>query len=240
MEDLNDIYFFASVVQYGGFSAAARTIGGEKSRLSRRVAALEKRLGVRLLQRTTRALALTEAGQRFFERCRAAVEGAQAAYDSVAELKKEPSGLVRLSSPVLLTQRCLAHALPGYMTSHPKVSVYVEATDRTVNVIEERFDIAIRAKPVVESVAGLVAKTFGSSQRVLVPSRWSASAPAAFTTPGARLQSASVSRNARSSWERLERSDLHLRLAFHVEGARAFELDASVRHATDELPAARR
>jgi DNA-binding transcriptional LysR family regulator len=170
MEDLNDIYFFASVVQYGGFSAAARTIGVEKTRLSRRVAALEKRLGVRLLQRTTRALALTEAGQRFFERCVATVEGAQAAYDSVAELRREPAGLVRLSSPVLLAQRCLAHVLPGYMTAYPKVSVFLEATDRTVNVIEERFDIAIRAKPAIEDTAGLVAKTLGHSQRVLVVS----------------------------------------------------------------------
>src|SRR5580693_4837503 len=168
MEDLNDIYFFVSVVQHGGFSAAARIIGVEKTRLSRRIAALEKRLGVRLLQRTTRALALTEAGRRFFERCVATVEGAQAAFDSVAELRREPAGLVRLSSPVLLTQRCLAHVLPGYMTVHPKVSVFVEATDRTVNVIEERFDIAIRAKPVIEDVAGLVAKTLGNSQRVLV------------------------------------------------------------------------
>ena len=168
MEDLNDIYFFASVVQHGGFSAAARRIGVEKTRLSRRIAALEKRLGVRLLQRTTRALALTDAGQRFFERCVATVEGAQAAYDSVAELRREPAGLVRLSSPALLAQRCLAYALPGYMTMHPKVSVFVEATDRTVNVIEERFDIAIRALPVIEDVAGLVAKTLGNSQRVLV------------------------------------------------------------------------
>jgi len=170
MEDLNDIYYFASVVQYGGFSAAARTIGVEKTRLSRRISGLEKRLGVRLLQRTTRALALTEGGKRFFERCVATVEGAQAAYDSVAELRREPVGLVRISSPVLLTQRCLAHALPGYMTAHPKVSVFVEPTDRTVNVIEERFDIAIRAKPVIEDVAGLVAKTLGNSQRVLVVS----------------------------------------------------------------------
>jgi DNA-binding transcriptional LysR family regulator len=170
MEDLNDIYFFASVVQHGGFSAAARRIGVEKTRLSRRVAALEKRLGVRLLQRTTRALALTEAGQRFFEQCVATVEGAQAAYDSVAQMRREPAGLVRLSSPVLLAQQCLAHALPGYMTTHPKVSVFVEATDRTVDVIEERFDIAIRAKPAIEDVAGLVAKTLGNSQRVLVVS----------------------------------------------------------------------
>jgi DNA-binding transcriptional LysR family regulator len=171
MEDLNDLYFFASVVQYGGFSAAARTIGVEKTRLSRRIAALEKRLGVRLLQRTTRALAFTEAGQRFYDRCLATVEGAQAAFDSVAELRREPAGLVRLSSPVLLTQRCLAHALPGYMAKHPKVSVFVEPTDRTVNVIEERFDIVIRAKPVIDDVAGLVAKTLGNSQRVMVVSR---------------------------------------------------------------------
>jgi DNA-binding transcriptional LysR family regulator len=170
MEDLNDIYFFASVVEYGGFSAAARRIGVEKTRLSRRIAALEKRLGVRLLQRTTRALALTEAGQRFFERCVATVDGAQAAYDSVAELRREPAGLVRLSSPVLLAQRCLAHVLPGYMTTNPKVSVFVDATDRTVNVIEERFDITIRATPMIEDVAGLVAKTLGNSQRVLVVS----------------------------------------------------------------------
>jgi DNA-binding transcriptional LysR family regulator len=171
MEDLNDLYFFASVVQYRGFSAAARTIGVEKTRLSRRVAALEKRLGVRLLQRTTRALALTEAGQRFYDRCLATVEGAQAAFDSVAELRREPAGLVRLSSPVLLTQRCLAHALPGYMAKHPKVSVFAEPTDRTVNVIEERYDIVIRAKPVIEDVAGLVAKTLGNSQRAMVVSR---------------------------------------------------------------------
>src|SRR6202008_3158421 len=137
MEDLNDLYFFTSVVRYGGFSAAARTIGVEKTRLSRRVAALERRLGVRLLQRTTRSLALTEAGQRFFERSVATVEEAQAAYDSVAELRREPAGLVRLSSPVLLAQRCLAHALPGYMAANPKVSIFVEATDRAVNVIEE-------------------------------------------------------------------------------------------------------
>jgi DNA-binding transcriptional LysR family regulator len=168
MEDLNDIYFFASVVRYGGFSAAARTIGVEKTRLSRRIAALEKRLGVRLLQRTTRALALTDAGQRFFDRCVTTVEEAREAYDSVAQLRREPAGLVRLSSPVLLAQRCLAHALPGYMKANPKVLVHVEATDRTVNVIEERIDIAIRAKPVIEDVAGLVAKTLGYSERVLV------------------------------------------------------------------------
>src|SRR5580693_10142570 len=116
MEDLNDIYFFASVVQYGGFSAAARIIGVEESRLSRRIAALEKRLGVRLLRRTTRALALTDAGQRFFDRCVTTVEEAQKAYDSVAQLRREPAGLVRLGGPVLLAQS--AHKTSGCDPRH--------------------------------------------------------------------------------------------------------------------------
>src|ERR1041385_6075043 len=113
MEDLNDIYFFASVVQYGGFSAAARTIGIEKTRLSRRIAALEKRLGVRLLQRTTRALSLTEAGQRFFERCVATVEGAQAAYDSVAELRREACMARSAQQPSLADAGVSGSRAPG-------------------------------------------------------------------------------------------------------------------------------
>jgi DNA-binding transcriptional LysR family regulator len=207
MDDLNDIYFFASVAQYGGFSAAARTIGVEKTRLSRRIAALEKRLGVRLLQRTTRALALTEAGQRFFERSVATVEGAQAAFDSVAELRREPAGLVRISSPVLLTQRCLAHVLPGYMTAHPKVSVFVEATDRTVNVIEERFDIAIRARSAIEDVAGLPKfDTVTSTDDVFDGgARWN------LTNPESRTQHIQLK-------PRLVTSDLRVRLQAAIRG----------------------
>lgn len=170
MEDLNDLYFFASVVQHNGFSAAARATGIEKTRLSRRVADLEKRLGVRLLQRSTRSLALTDAGRRFYERCQAAVEGAQAAYDSVAELQKEPSGTVRLACPIVLAQSYLAPILPGYMASHPKVSLLIDATDRDVNLIEERFDLALRARPQIDDVAGLVAKTLGTARRILVAS----------------------------------------------------------------------
>ncbi len=90
-------YFFSAVVEHNGFSAAARAIGVEKTRLSRRVANLEKRLGVRLLHRSTRTMALTEAGERFYERCVAAVEGAQAAYESIADLRKEPAGTASVS-----------------------------------------------------------------------------------------------------------------------------------------------
>jgi DNA-binding transcriptional LysR family regulator len=170
MEDLNDLYFFASVAQHGGFSAAARVIGVEKSRLSRRVADLERRLGVRLLQRSTRNLALTEAGQRFYVQCVAAVEGVQAAYESVAELRKEPAGTVRVACPVVMAQSYLAPILPGYLATHPKVEVVIDATDREVNLIEERFDLALRACPQIEEVAGLVARNLGSARRILTAS----------------------------------------------------------------------
>src|SRR5262245_23062566 len=120
MDDLNDLFFFSAVVEHKGFSTAARAIDVEKTRLSRRVAALEKRMGVRLLQRSTRTVALTEAGERFYERCQAVVDGARAAYDSISELKKEPTGNIRVSCPLVLAQNFVAPILPGFMASHPK------------------------------------------------------------------------------------------------------------------------
>lgn len=170
MDDLNALFYFAAVVQHRGFSAAARATGLEKTRLSRRVAALEKRLGVRLLQRSTRTLQPTEAGERFYERCVAALEGAHAAYESIAELRKEPTGTVRLSCPVVLAQSYLAPILPAYMASHPKVTVVLDASDRQVNLVEERFDVALRARAHIEEAAGLVAKELGSARLVLVAS----------------------------------------------------------------------
>lgn len=170
MDDFNDLYFFAAVVQHNGFSAAARATGVEKTRLSRRVAELEQRVGVRLLQRSTRRLALTEAGERFYARCAAAVEEAGAAYDSLAELQKEPAGMVRLSCPVVMAQSYLAPLLPEYLEQHPKVKVFLEATDRSVNLIEERFDLALRTLPQADGEAGLVARTLGNARRIMVAS----------------------------------------------------------------------
>jgi DNA-binding transcriptional LysR family regulator len=170
VDDFNDLFFFAAVVQHNGFTAAARATGVEKTRLSRRVAKLERRLGVRLLQRSTRTVALTEAGQRFYARCAAAVEGAQAAYDSLAELQAEPSGKVRLSCPVVMAQTYLAPILPSYLARHPKVSLFLEATDRSVNQIEERFDLVLRARPQMDADAGMVVKSLGTARRILVAS----------------------------------------------------------------------
>lgn len=170
MEDLNDLAFFSAVVQHNGFSAASRATGIEKSKLSRRVGELERRIGARLLQRSTRKLSLTEAGQRFYAQCSAAVDSANAAYDSVAALQREPSGVVRLSSPVVTTQAYLAPILPGFLAAYPKVRVFVDSTNRLTDLIEERFDLALRARAEHQEEMGLVGVTLGIVPRVLVAS----------------------------------------------------------------------
>jgi len=102
MQDLNDLLFFAKVVEHGGFNAASRQLGIPKSRLSRRVAELESRLGVRLMQRTTRRLALTEVGAQYYQHCQAMLAEAEAAAETIARHTAEPRGLVRVSCPELL------------------------------------------------------------------------------------------------------------------------------------------
>ena len=165
--DLNDLRFFASVVEHGGFSAAGRALGVPKSRLSKRVALLEERLGVRLLQRTTRRFAVTEIGERFLAHCRAMLEEAQAAQDVVDEVRAEPRGIVRVSCPISLAQTVVAHVLPDFLAAYPKVQARLVATDRRVDVINEGFDIAIRVRSKLDADAALVLRTFGQSRVLL-------------------------------------------------------------------------
>jgi DNA-binding transcriptional LysR family regulator len=170
LQDLNDLYFFAAVVEHGGFSAAGRALGVPKSRLSKRVAQLEERLGVRLLQRTTRRFMVTEVGERFYAHCRAVLEEAQAAQDAVDELRAEPRGVVRLSCPVSLTQTVLAYLLPDFLALYPKMQVRVTSSDRRVDVIGEGYDLAIRVRNKLDTDANLVMRSFGHSRTKLVAS----------------------------------------------------------------------
>lgn len=170
LQDLNDLYFFAAVVEHGGFSAAGRALGVPKSRLSKRVAQLEERLGVRLLQRTTRRFVVTEVGERFYAHCRAVLEEAQAAQDAVDELRAEPRGVVRLSCPVSLSQTVLAWLLPDFLAMYPKMQVRLVSGDRRVDVIGEGFDLAIRVRSNLDSDANLVIRTFGQARTTLVAS----------------------------------------------------------------------
>ncbi len=170
LQDLNDLYFFAAVVEHGGFSAAGRALGVPKSRLSKRVAQLEERLGVRLLQRTTRRFVITEVGERFYAHCRAVLEEAQAAQDAVDELRAEPRGVVRLSCPVSLAQTVLTHLLPDFLEQYPKMQVRLTASNHRVDVIGEGYDLAIRVRAKLDTDANLVIRTFGQSRTTLVAS----------------------------------------------------------------------
>ncbi|MBI3144062.1 MAG: LysR family transcriptional regulator [Pseudogulbenkiania sp.] len=170
MRDLNDLLFFAKVVEHGGFNAASRVLGIPKSRLSRRVAGLEEQLGVRLLQRTTRKLALTEVGASFYEHCQAMLAEADAAEESISRVTAEARGLIRVSCPELLAKTLLGPLLPRFMQRHPQVRLLLEATNRRVDLIEEGIDVALRVRNVIEDSASLVARRFGINLQLLVAS----------------------------------------------------------------------
>jgi DNA-binding transcriptional LysR family regulator len=169
MRDLNDLNFFAAVVANGGFSAASRALGLPKSRISRRVAALEAQLGVRLLERSTRRFKVTEVGQDVYRHARAVLSEAEAITEVVARLTAEPQGLVRVSCPLGL-DRLLAGYLPQFLAAHPKLRLQVLVTNRRVDVIDEGVDIAVRVREQLDTDADLQVKIIGRSGQVMVAS----------------------------------------------------------------------
>ncbi|KZE35090.1 DNA-binding transcriptional LysR family regulator [Crenobacter luteus] len=170
MQDLNDFFYFAKVVECGGFMAAGRRLGVPKSRLSRRVAELEARLGVRLLHRTTRRLALTEVGESFYRHCEAMLAEAEAAEETIARVTAEPRGPVRVSCPEMLAKTLLAPHLPRFLAAYPQVRLLLEVTGRPVDLIEEGIDVAIRVRSRIDDSASLVARPLGISRVELVAS----------------------------------------------------------------------
>lgn len=168
MMDLNDFAYFAAVVEHGGFTAASRATGVDKARLSRHVAALEERLRVRLLQRSTRSVVLTQAGKSFYEGCMLVIDGARVACESVLEFQREPSGTIRIGSPVIIAQNFLAPILPRYLAANPKVSVVIESTDRPLHPLEDRFDVILSAQAQFPDSSSLVAREIGRIRRILV------------------------------------------------------------------------
>jgi len=170
MQDLNDLFYFSIVVEKNGFAAAGRALDIPKSRLSRRIAQLEERLGVRLLQRSTRRFAVTDAGQRFYRHCQAVMAEAQAAEEAVAQLTTEPRGLVRMSCPVSFTQNLMASILPGFMEKYPQVKLLVLSTNRRIDLINEGVDVALRVRFKLDTDSDLVIRSFGHSHSLLVAS----------------------------------------------------------------------
>src|SRR3954468_23297171 len=168
--DLNDLRYFALIVDNGGFTAAERITRITKSKLSRRIALLEEQIGVRLLQRSTRRLALTEAGKVFYDHCAAMIVEADAAREAVEQLRSEPSGTIRMTCPVSMAQFYVARIVAEYMREYPKVRVELDATDRVVNLLEERVDLALRARFGSITEPGLIARRLASGRLIMVAS----------------------------------------------------------------------
>ncbi len=168
--DLNDLRLFAEVVERGSFTAAARSLGLQTSKLSRRIRALEEELGVRLLNRTSRSLSLTETGRQFLEHCLALVAEAKAAKDIVDRTRSTPQGTVRIACPVALLESGISTIIAQYVQDNPDVQVRVDATNRRVDVVEEGLDFAIRVRLPPLDDTDLAVRQLGRSIHILVAS----------------------------------------------------------------------
>lgn len=169
MQDLNDIASFAAVVEHNGFSAAARVLNRPKSSISRHVDRLEARLGVRLLERSTRRIRLTEVGSQYFGRCQAALSSLEGAERDVALHRSDPVGIVRLTCPTGIVRNTLARMIPDFMALYPEVRLQIQATNQPIDLIKERIDVAIRARAQLQDES-LTMRRLGASRLTLVAS----------------------------------------------------------------------
>lgn len=170
MQDLNDLYYFAKVVEAGGFAAAGRLLGIPKSRLSRRVAELEERLGARLLQRTTRQLKLTAVGERYLSHCQAMLLQAEMADEAVASMSSEPRGRLRVSCPVGLAHEFMPEVISSFLRAYPHVQLEVILLNRRVDLITEGIDVALRVREKGDEDPLLATRWLRQAQTAMVAS----------------------------------------------------------------------
>lgn len=165
MGRLGELEAFAAVAETGGFTAAARALGRTTSGVSRQVRALEERLGVRLLHRTTRRVSLTEVGAAFRERVQGVLHDLEEAELAVSRLQEEPRGRLRVGIPMDFGRLALADGLAGFAARHPGLRLEVELTDRFVDVVQEGFDLVVRIGNLPDS--SLVARRLGPCRRLI-------------------------------------------------------------------------
>lgn len=168
LDEVNAMVTFAKVVQTRSFSLAARELDLSKSAVSKRIAALEERLGVRLLNRSTRKLSTTEAGEAFFERCARILEEAEAALSAAAEHQEEPQGLLRVNGPIVFGQLHLEPLVAPVLAAWPKLRIELSLTDQFIDPIADRQDITVRIARLADS--SLVARKICDDRRVVCAS----------------------------------------------------------------------
>ncbi|HKP61823.1 MAG TPA: LysR family transcriptional regulator [Polyangiales bacterium] len=166
--DYNDIPVFVRVVETNSFSRAADALGVQRSSVSRSIARLESELGVRLVQRTTRQLGLTDAGQSFYERVRGALHGFDEAAATVRELGSEPRGSIRMTAPPGAGAIGLADVIASFTRQYPSITLEVDMSARVVDLVSEGYDIALRAGRLSDS--SLIAKKIETTGQPLVAS----------------------------------------------------------------------
>ncbi|CAB3748955.1 LysR family transcriptional regulator [Paraburkholderia solisilvae] len=166
--ELDDVLAFLAAFDAGSFAAASAMLGRDASIVSRRVSALEARLGVRLIERTTRRLAPTEAGTAFYRRMRAALSMMDEASAEIAQSSHVASGLLRIALPATFGQRWIGPMLPAFLAAWPQVTIEAEFSDRYVDLVHERFDLAVRLGDLADS--RLVARRLASNDRIAVAS----------------------------------------------------------------------
>ncbi|MBI1452413.1 MULTISPECIES: LysR substrate-binding domain-containing protein [Acinetobacter] len=171
LSDLDDFYCFAQVVEHGGFSAAERATDIPKSKLSRRVYNLEERLGVRLIQRSSRHFAVTDIGMNIYRHAQVMMNAAQAAHDLVDHLSTEPRGVIKLSTPVSIAQNEIARILPKFLKKYPEIKVQMIVTNRRVDIINEGFDLALRVRDNLDDDPNLVLRKFETIEQHLFASQ---------------------------------------------------------------------
>jgi len=168
LADLNDIAVFVRVAQLESFSRAAHALGMPVSTVSRKVSALEERLGVTLLQRTTRKLSLTAQGRAYFDQCSEPLSHLYDAERVITQTQKKPEGLLRISGPVMLEQEPFYAFLSAFLKDYPQIHVDLYFTNAFLDLIAENVDVAIRFGELRDS--SLIAQRVGRSVRQLVVS----------------------------------------------------------------------
>lgn len=170
MQDLNDLYYFVKVVEHQGFAPAGRALGVPKSTLSRRLAQLEERLGVRLIQRSTRHFNLTDLGRSYYDHCNAMLLQAEAAQELIDASRAEPRGLLRLSCPITLLHAHVGDMLAAFLARYPLLSLQLDATNRTVDPVSEGVDVCLRVRPPPLEDSDLVLRILSDRGQCLVAS----------------------------------------------------------------------
>ena len=169
-DDIFAMIVFARVVQAQSFTGAAARLGVSKSVVSARVAALEARLGTRLLHRTTRKLSLTADGQALVEQCASLLAAADRVAETIASTGDTPRGVLRINAPVVFAEEYLAVPIADYLARFPEVRIEITLADRMVNLVQEGIDVAVRVSSRLEG-AGLTARRLANDRTVLVQRR---------------------------------------------------------------------